>query len=94
MSTDKRGPTEYFCYECAVFHDVSEMQKYDCTICGGRKCFIHGGKETHTCEDCHTTNLCVDCLKFAKCCHSYDSKKNEFTFTGKTNYTGCKFAYK
>lgn len=59
----------YHCYECQNSQPESIMQKSDCTLCGGRKCFKHGG-DLHTCEKCKYTGLCVDCLSFGSCCEA------------------------
>lgn len=63
------GRKVYFCYECIRYEPESIMQKSDCTLCGGRKCFKHGG-EVHTCERCKSTGLCVDCWSYGDCCEN------------------------
>lgn len=66
----------YHCYECNHDRPLSEMQKYDCVICCGRKCIIlHSNDDIHTCNECGTTNLCIDCLSFGKCCFDFIDEK-------------------
>lgn len=57
------------CYECGYHHSISEMQVEDCSECGGRKCFMHGGQNMHSCKDCGKENLCIDCVSLGRCCH-------------------------
>ena len=60
------------CYECGVCSCQNELQPYDCVICGGRKCSLHGGgNQNHVCPDCKTSNLCIDCRAYARCCKDF-----------------------
>lgn len=60
---------KYFCYECQRKHKQSKMQKYDCSVCGGRKCNIHTDININFyCEDCKKKNICNDCVGMRKCC--------------------------
>lgn len=68
----------YNCYECGNVPPKPEtiMQKYDCTICGGRKCNIHTDINTNfTCSECRQDKLCGNCLAFGKCCYNYNNGK-------------------
>lgn len=78
----KMSAEEYFCYECQHTHNISNMQKYDCVVCEGRKCHNHGGKFINKCLTCNTTHLCIDCVGFAKCCKVFNNETCEFTFVG------------
>ncbi len=66
--------TKYFsCYECGSAPQQAEsvMQKYDCVMCGGRKCHIHTKiDENLTCPTCGKDKLCNNCLAFGKCCRN------------------------
>lgn len=74
MSDIKANPEDFhLCYECACFKHKDRMQKYECRLCGGRKCTdLHTVDENLTCEYCGTDQLCNDCKAFAKCCHIYE----------------------
>ncbi len=80
MSSRKLNDNQLLCYECACFYEPENIQTTACSICSGRKCFMHGGQNTYTCKHCKTNLLCIDCLSFAKCCHEYDGHK--FIFVG------------
>ena len=67
-SSNETNVQPIFCYECAGFHRESYMQERDCSVCKGRKCHNHGGLEMHSCKECNTKDLCVDCLSFGRCC--------------------------
>ncbi len=66
--------TKYFsCYECgsAPQQPESLMQKYDCVMCGGRKCYRHSViDENLTCPNCDKDKLCNNCLAFGECCRN------------------------
>lgn len=66
---NKHNCNSYFCYECQCDQKEEVMQKYDCTICDGRKCETHSiiDKDIE-CKKCDTKDSCVDCLSFEKCC--------------------------
>lgn len=74
--------SECYCYECQQNQKERRMQKYECVICHGRKCHLHGGEFLHKCKTCQTTHLCIDCVSFAKCCEEYNSETRVFTFVG------------
>ena len=64
----------HYCYECGdrPAKPEKEMQKYDCVVCGGRKCTIHTViDENLTCDYCGQDELCNNCLGFARCCHDF-----------------------
>jgi len=64
----------YQCYECGVSPSkpLSMMQKYDCSVCGGRKCDKHSVIDVNmTCSNCGQDKLCNSCLAFSKCCKDY-----------------------
>jgi hypothetical protein len=63
----KCGRKLYYCCECIRYQPESIMQKSDCTLCGGRKCFKHGG-DIHTCIICKSEGLCADCVGYRQCC--------------------------
>lgn len=65
-------PNQHICYECAMWQDDNIMQKYDCAVCGRRKCLNHGGGSDSTCGVCKTENVCVDCAAFAECCRNIE----------------------
>lgn len=72
-STTSDNSSEHLCYECATNRPINIMQKYDCFLCGGRKCYNHGGEFEYTCEKCNQSELCSDCYAFGKCGHDYKS---------------------
>lgn len=49
------------------------MQKYDCSLCRGRKCFMHGGETEYKCKYCGKEKLCSDCHNYAKCCLDFEN---------------------
>lgn len=62
------------CYECGAAppKPESKMQKYDCSICGGRKCDLHSIiDENFTCDECGKDKLCNSCLGFQRCCKDF-----------------------
>lgn len=69
----------YQCYECGARppRPESEMQKYDCSLCGGRKCYLHSVIDVNIkCDECGHDKLCIDCRSFARCCKDFIN--NEF----------------
>lgn len=67
----------FYCYECGRYHETSNMQDYDCTICGGRKCrALHGGDLRHSCYLCGHANLCSDCFSLRRCCDSSPEERD------------------
>lgn len=78
-------PPDYFhCYECGARppHHISVIQNYDCSVCGGRKCFLHGGdgqREEDRCYYCGQAKLCIDCYSLSICCHNYDNVNDILT---------------
>jgi hypothetical protein len=83
MSSKNDNINQKLCYECAVYHEPENIQNIPCTVCRGHKCFIHGGKTTHSCKSCKTENLCSNCAGFARCCHEFDTETKEFKFVGR-----------
>jgi DNA-directed RNA polymerase subunit RPC12/RpoP len=70
----KTNEKELFCYECAHSHKAENMQKYPCSVCGGRKCLtLHTTDENFHCDNCGGKDLCNDCLHFRRCCDSAES---------------------
>ena len=68
-TSDKNEYNKFLCCECANFYPEFLMQKYDCSVCGGRKCANHTTiSEVFECKDCGKGNLCVDCLHLGRCC--------------------------
>ena len=64
----------YHCYECgdSELQPIEDMQKYDCSLCGGRKCKIHSNIDKNmTCDHCGHDKLCNECLSQSKCCKDY-----------------------
>ena len=62
----------YLCYECGVYRPVDVMQKYECSVCGGRKCLLHHTVDKNiTCGRCGLDKLCNDCCAFGECCEFY-----------------------
>lgn len=82
----------YLCYECAVFKHKDRMQKYECSVCEGRKCLdVHTTDEILECPLCGQKELCNDCLGFGRCCQIYKDgqyylrkDKSYFSLTGKS----------
>lgn len=75
----------YNCYECGAHppRPESEMQKYDCSHCGGRKCYIHSLIDRNfKCDHCGQDKLCADCSSYARCCKDFIN--NEFVDKVKT----------
>lgn len=64
-----------FCYECQHDNPAEMVQTYDCDVCGGRKCHMHGGEGNHSCTICGRANLCACCVSFSACCHDYTDGK-------------------
>ena len=62
MNSDK-----LFCYECACFKDINVMNIDACGLCGGYKCFLHGGKNSKDCTKHNIKNVCIDCQMKGLC---------------------------
>lgn len=62
----KCGRRNYYCFECSCYQPESIM--YNCTLCGGRKCFNHGGENRPDCKSCKSTGLCWDCYARGSYC--------------------------
>lgn len=68
--TSKSNDEYLWCYECSDSIRIEQMQKYDCSICNGRKCDTHCDiNKNYTCEYCKQSELCADCYKYVKCCN-------------------------
>jgi hypothetical protein len=86
-SSKKTDIQPLFCYECAGYHRVSYMQSIPCVICGGRKCYNHGGEALSTCRECGQTDMCGDCSAFGKCCHEFVGTEYVNKKTGEVLFT-------
>jgi hypothetical protein len=66
-----KAADHYYCYECgdSPAQHISHMQKYDCSLCGGRKCDTHCKVDKiYTCSHCGQSELCIDCYAYEACC--------------------------